>query len=78
VHIKAMMEGINDIQKKFIQQNPDGSFKTVGEGDNTEWMYVPVYTDFKSAAIIADPSLIKQKFEEKMNEYMNTQLTLEL
>lgn len=78
IHLKAMFSGMNSIQEKFIQKDDAGKFRTTGEGDKQDWLFVPVYTDFKTAAIIADPAAIKKIYEERVTEFMNTSIKLEL
>lgn len=78
IHLNAMMNGMNEIQKKFVQVDADGKFRTEGDGDKTDWLFVPVYTDFKTASIISDKATIKQKFEEKVTEFMSISITLDL
>jgi hypothetical protein len=78
IHLKAMMNGMNDIQKKFVQVDDHGKFRTEGEGDDQDWLYVPVITDFKTASIISDKVTIKKMFEEKVSEFMNITINLEL
>jgi hypothetical protein len=78
IHLKAMLNGMNDIQKKFVQVDENGKFRTEGEGDKTDWLFVPVYTDFKTASIISDKATIKKLFEEKVTEFMSITITLDI
>lgn len=76
--LAAMSGGMEKIKKKFIQTNEQGEFMTEGEGNNQDWKFVPVYTDFKTAAIIADRGRIKKMFEEEVKKFVSITITLDL
>lgn len=67
-HIEKMKEGYKKIQLKYINADAKGDPAVIDTPSGRQFDYKPTVTDFKTAAILTGPALIKA-YQDEMNAW---------